>query len=57
MLQIARDVKNALVVAEKDVTLTIPPPYGGDGHKLFFVVQEPYWNDLLAFLDQTIGER
>ena len=54
-VQIAHDVEDALSAAGKEVVLTIYPPYEDDGHELFFVVQEPYWNDLMAFLDQTIG--
>jgi dienelactone hydrolase len=54
-VEIAHDVEDALSAAGKEVVLTIYPPYEDDGHKLFFVLQEPYWNDLMAFLDQTIG--
>ncbi len=54
-VQIAHDVEDALSAVGKDVVLTIYPPYGNDGNELFFVVQEPYWKDLMAFLDQTIG--
>ena len=31
------------------------PPYGDDGHKLFFLVQEPYWSDLIDFFDEVLG--
>jgi len=27
-----------------------------DGHELFWEVQEPYWSDVLEFLDEKIGE-
>jgi len=48
---IAHDVEAALVAAGKDVHLVVYPPYQRDGHALFFEVQDPYWSDLLAFLD------
>lgn len=27
----------------------------GDGHRLFFEVRDPYWSDVIAFLDDTLG--
>ena len=54
-VQIAHDAEDALKAAGKDVALTIYPPYGDDGHELFFVVQEPYWTGLMEFLSQAIG--
>ena len=27
-----------------------------DGHELFWEVREPYWSDVLEFLDEKIGE-
>ncbi len=29
---------------------------GDDGHELFWEVREPYWSDVLEFLDEKIGE-
>ena len=55
-VQISHDVEDALRAAGKDVDLTIYPPYGDDGHKLFFLVQEPYWSDLIAFFGEALGE-
>ena len=55
-VQISHDVEDALSAAGKDVDLTIYPPYGDDGHKLFFLVQEPYWSDLIAFFDEVFGQ-
>ncbi len=55
-VQISHHVEDALVSAGKDVDLTIYPAYGDDGHKLFFVVQEPYWSDLIAFFDEALGK-
>ena len=26
-----------------------------DGHQLFFTVQDPYWDDLLNFLDEQLN--
>ena len=54
-VQISHDVEDALSAAGKDVDLTIYPPYGDDGHKLFFLVQEPYWSDLIDFFDEVLG--
>jgi dienelactone hydrolase len=51
---IAHDVEAALTDAGKKVRLIIYPPYQHDGHELFFLVQEPYWPDLVAFLDQQL---
>ena len=56
-VQIAYNVTDALSAAGKHVSLTIYPPYRNNGHELFFVVHEPYWSDLLAFLGETIGHR
>ena len=28
---------------------------GDDGHELFWEVREPYWSDVLEFLDEKIG--
>lgn len=50
------DVEAALNAAGKDVALTIHPPWGDDGHELFFEVREPYWSEVIAFLDETLGE-
>ncbi|MBQ27701.1 MAG: hypothetical protein CMH81_06130 [Nitrospiraceae bacterium] len=54
-VQLSRDVENALREIGKDVELTIYPPFGEDGHRLFFEVRDPYWSDVIAFLDTTIG--
>lgn len=55
-MQLAHDVEDALREAGKSAALTIYPPYGSDGHELFFEVREPYWSDVLTFLRQTIGD-
>ncbi len=54
-VQLSRDVENALLEAGKDVELTIYPPFGEDGHRLFFEVRDPYWSDVILFLDNTLG--
>ena len=33
----------------------IHSPNGSDGHELLFSVQEPYWINVMVFMDQTIG--
>ena len=40
--------------AGKDVEYTIYPPFGDDGHELFFEVREPYWSDVTALLDEFV---
>jgi len=39
--------------AKRDHRLIIYPPYGGDGHQLFFNVGS-YWSDVTAFLDRHL---
>lgn len=54
LVQLARDVESALTAAGKEVTLTIYPPFGRDGHALFDEVQDPYWSDVMAALDSVL---
>ncbi len=54
-VQLAADVYNTLTDYEKDVELIDYPAFCSDGHELFFEVREPYWSDVLSFLDATIG--
>ena len=56
-VQISHEVADTLRMADKDVDLIIYPPYGDDGHKLFFLVQEPYWSDLIAFFDKVFDQK
>ncbi|MBR56667.1 MAG: hypothetical protein CMH54_01270 [Myxococcales bacterium] len=54
-IQLATDVYDALMDYDKDVELIEYPAFCSDGHALFFEVREPYWSDVLSFLDETIG--
>jgi dienelactone hydrolase len=56
-VQLAKDVESALKAAGKDVQLTIYPKYGSDGHMRFDSVQEPYWSDVMALFDSTLGKK
>jgi dienelactone hydrolase len=51
---LAKQVEAALKSAGKQVELIIYPPYGNDGHELFFAVRDSYWNDVLAFLSKEL---
>ena len=53
LLPLAQDVEQALADAGKDVELKVYPPFGDDGHELFFEVRESYWNDVL----ETLGHQ
>ena len=50
LLPLAQDVQGALADAGADVELKVYPPYGNDGHELFFKVRESYWSDVLDTL-------
>ncbi len=54
-VQLSRDVESSLRETGKEVELKIYPPFGEDGHRLFFEVRGVYWEDIIAFLDNTIG--
>ncbi len=47
-LEGTKRLASALKEAGKDARLIIYPPYGGDGHQLFFAIGS-YWPDVLAF--------
>jgi len=53
-VQLVADVEAALEAAGKPYESILYPPYGDDGHELFWEVQEPYWSDLLAFLQEHL---
>lgn len=48
------DVYTALSGAGKEVESTVYGAYCDDGHELFFVVQEPYWSDVLDFFGRSL---
>lgn len=50
-VQHVADIAVALEDADKPFESVLYPPYGDDGHELFWEVQEPYWSDLVSFLD------
>lgn len=60
---LAQTVYNSLIAGGKTATLNIYPGYDSngdmivngsdDGHELFFVVQNPYWADVLSFLNSN----
>lgn len=52
-LDLARKVEQALAATGKKVQLIIYPPYGNDGHELFFEVGS-YWPDVLKFLQNNL---
>jgi dienelactone hydrolase len=54
-VDLCQQVLAALTAEEKDAELTIYPAFGSDGHELFFEVREPYWSDVLAFLQSTLN--
>ena len=53
-VQIVQDVRAAFDAAGKGYTYYLYPPYGDDGHELFWEVQDPYWSDLLDFLAEHL---
>ena len=52
-VQINLDVEAALLAAGKDVDAIVYPPFGEDGHELFFEVGD-YWPDVLSFLAEHV---
>ena len=52
-VQLAQDVEDAILAAEGDVEHILYPPYGSDGHELFFEVGS-YWVDVLDFLQRHL---
>ncbi len=45
---------DALEDLGKSVELVIYPPFGSDGHALFFELREEYWGDILGFLGENL---
>jgi dipeptidyl aminopeptidase/acylaminoacyl peptidase len=52
-LEGTKKLSHALEAAGKDVKLIIYPPYGSDGHTLFFSVGK-YWPDIVEFLKEHL---
>lgn len=50
---IARAILDALAAEGKQVMLIVYPPYGSDGHRMFFKVGS-YWEDVLTFLRRRL---
>lgn len=50
-VSIATKIKTALTTAGKSVESKVYPPFGEDGHELFFEVRDEYWNDVIDFFD------
>ena len=49
-VSIARQIHASLEQSEKQTELIIYPPWGNDGHRLFFKVRPSYWKDVQKFL-------
>jgi len=54
-VEICELIKTTLEDDGKSVELTVYPPFGNDGHELFFEVDDIYWPDVLAFLGQHLN--
>lgn len=50
-----KEMVAALKEARKEVTFIIYPPHPGDGHQLFFSIND-YWKDVTAFLDKHLKQ-
>lgn len=53
-VKLTHDVEDALRSAGKEVRLIQYPPFGDDGHELFFEVRG-WWEDVAAFLDEELA--
>ena len=66
LLDASYSVYDAMMQNSIDVELIEYPPYDSnengiidendDGHQLFFTVQNPYWNDLIEFIDEKLSD-
>ena len=52
-VKIAKQMKSVLETAEKEVELTIYPPYKENGHLMFFEIGD-YWEDVIEFLTKNL---
>jgi len=65
LVEVSYQVYNELLENNINVEIIEYPPYDSnfngiideedDGHQLFFIVQEPYWSDLINFLDEILN--
>jgi dienelactone hydrolase len=55
-VSLSQQVNTALKNARKETRLIIYPPYGRDGHLLFFQVRQPYWQDVEKFLKSHLSK-
>lgn len=54
LLKLSKEVESALRTAGKEVTMIVYPPFASSGHDLFQEVRQPYWNNILAFLEPSL---
>lgn len=50
---LAKKLRDSILQAGKQVRLILYPPYGANGHRMFFEVGE-YWRDVQAFLEDHL---
>ena len=65
LVNVSYDIYDTLLQNNVNVEIIEYPPYDSnfngiideedDGHQLFFIVQEPYWSDLINFLNETLN--
>ena len=55
LVQLSHMVKDALEAAGKQATLIMYPPYGNDGHLMFFEIGD-YWIDIQQFLAENLAK-
>ena len=48
-LKVMMELEEALLAANKETTLIVYPPFGNDGHRMFFEIGN-YWQDVESFL-------
>lgn len=53
LVALIKKVKKTLDKEGKDARLIVYPPYGSDGHRMFFKIGN-YWKDVVKFLDENI---
>ena len=48
------ELEEALLAANKETTLLVYPPFGNDGHRMFFEIGG-YWQDIESFLIDNLN--